>query len=61
MENHQERRYIKRTQKDYTKSFNLQVAQKIEQGRLSTHQACRTYGIQAGQQLFNIKCTSKIN
>ena len=47
MENNQESRYVKRTQKDYTMSFKLQVVQEIEQGSLSTHQACRMYGIQA--------------
>lgn len=47
MENHQESGYVKRTQKDYTMSFKLQVVQEIEQGRLSTHEACRTYGAQA--------------
>ena len=47
MENHQENRYVKRTQKDYTMSFKLQVVQEIERGELSTHLACRKYGIQA--------------
>ncbi|HWS59365.1 MAG TPA: transposase [Flavobacterium sp.] len=47
MENTQESRYVKRTQKDYTMSFKLQIVQEIEQGSLSTHQACRKYGIQA--------------
>ncbi|WP_203226826.1 transposase [Confluentibacter flavum] len=47
MENHQENRYVKRTQKDYTMSFKLQVVQEIEHGKLSTHEACRKYGIQA--------------
>lgn len=47
MENNQESRYVKRTQKDYTMSFKLQIVQEIEQGNLSTHQACRKYGIQA--------------
>jgi transposase-like protein len=47
MENTQEIRYVKRTQKDYTMSFKLQIVQEIEQGSLSTHQACRKYGIQA--------------
>lgn len=47
MENHQENRYIKRTQKDYSMSFKLQVVQEIEQGTLSTHAACKKYGIQA--------------
>jgi len=47
MENHQENRYSKRTQKDYTMSFKLQVVQEIERGELSTQAACRKYGIQA--------------
>jgi transposase len=47
MENTQEIRYVKRTQKDYTMTFKLQIVQEIEQGSLSTHQACRKYGIQA--------------
>ena len=47
MENPQESRYVKRTQKDYSMSFKLQVVQEIEQGELSTHAACRKYGIQA--------------
>lgn len=47
MGNQQENRYVKRTQKDYTMSFKLQVVQEIERGELSTHSACRKYGIQA--------------
>ena len=47
MEKREESRYVKRTQKDYTMSFKLQIVQEIEQGSLSTHQACRKYGIQA--------------
>lgn len=47
MENTQENRYAKRTQKDYSMSFKLQVVQEIERGELSTHAACRRYGIQA--------------
>lgn len=47
METPQETRYVKRTQKDYTMSFKLQVVQEIELGGLSTHAACRKYGIQA--------------
>lgn len=47
MENQEEPRYTKRTQKDYSMSFKLQVVQEIEQGELSTHAACRKYGIQA--------------
>ena len=47
MEKHEESRYVKRTQKDYTMSFKLQVVQEIEQGRISTYEVCRTYGIQS--------------
>ncbi len=47
MEKHEESRYVKRTQKDYTMSFKLKVVQEIEQGSLSTHQACHKYGIQS--------------
>jgi len=39
--------YLKRTQKDYSQSFKLQVVQEIEQGKLSTTGAVRKYGIQA--------------
>ena len=39
--------YIKRTQKDYSVSFKLQVVQEIEQGILTRTQACHKYGIQA--------------
>lgn len=39
--------YQKRTQKDYTLSFKLQVVQEIEKGGLSTTGACSKYGIQA--------------
>jgi transposase-like protein len=47
MEKHEESRYVKRTQKDYTMSFKLQVVQEIEQGRISTYEARRKYGIQS--------------
>lgn len=43
----QETRYVKRTQKDYSMSFKLQVVQEIEKGGLSTYAACRKYGIQS--------------
>lgn len=39
--------YIKRTQKDYSISFKLQVVQEIELGQLSRTEACHKYGIQA--------------
>ncbi len=39
--------YVKRTQKDYSISFKLQVVQEIEFGELSRTEACHKYGIQA--------------
>ncbi|MEN8194858.1 MAG: helix-turn-helix domain-containing protein [Bacteroidota bacterium] len=39
--------YVKRTQKDYSMSFKLQVVQEIEQGKESTTSSMRKYGIQA--------------
>lgn len=47
MEKHEVSRYVKRTQKDYTMSFKLQIVQEIERGELSTHAACGKYGIQS--------------
>ena len=39
--------YVKRTQKDYSISFKLQVVQEIESGQLCRSEACNKYGIQA--------------
>ena len=39
--------YVKRTQKDYTMSFKLQVVSEIERGKLTRSQACHKYGIQS--------------
>ena len=39
--------YVKRTQRDYSMSFKLNVVKEIESGKLSTVGACRKYGIQA--------------
>jgi len=39
--------YIKRSQRDYSMSFKLQLIQDIEQGRLSVRSACKMYGIQS--------------
>ncbi len=47
MENKTQSFYQKRSQKDYSMSFKLQVVQEIERGELSTTGACRKYGIQA--------------
>ena len=38
--------YVKRTQKDYSLSFKLQLVNEIEQGLLTKAQAKVTYGIQ---------------
>ena len=38
--------YVKRTQKDYSMSFKLQVVQEIEQGQLTATAATKRYGIQ---------------
>ena len=47
MEQKKENGYVKRTQKDYSQTFKLQVVGQVERGELSTHQAQRKYGIQA--------------
>lgn len=39
--------YVKRSQKDYSMSFKLEIVREIESGELSTTSACRKYGIQA--------------
>ncbi len=46
MENHQESRYIKRTQKDYSMSLKLQIVQEIERGQLTATEATKKYSIQ---------------
>lgn len=46
MENHEESRYVKRTQKDYSMSFKLQIVQEIERGQLTTTEATKKYNIQ---------------
>jgi transposase len=47
MENHQESRYVKRTQKDYTMSFKLQIVESLEQGKTSISEVRKQYGIQS--------------
>lgn len=47
MEEEEKRSYVKRTQKDYSMSFKLEVVKEIENGSLSTHGALRKYGIQS--------------
>jgi len=40
------REYVRRTQKDYSMSFKLQVVQEVERGEMSVTGATRKYGIQ---------------
>ena len=47
MKAQEEPRYVKRTQKDYSMSFKLQIVQEIEQGKVSISQVRREYGIQS--------------
>lgn len=53
MEKPKKTQYFKRTQKDYSMSFKLQIVQEIEQGNLSTHSVCRKYGIQSRSTVVN--------
>lgn len=53
MKDTQESLYLKRSQRDYSMSFKLQVVQEIERGELSTKGACRKYGIQARSTVVN--------
>jgi transposase len=46
MEKHQQTRYVKRTQKDYSMSFKLQIVQEVEQGHLTATEATKKYGVQ---------------
>ena len=41
-----ENKYVKRSQKDYSMSFKLQIVQEVESGTLSISAAQRKYGIQ---------------
>jgi len=45
--------YVKRTQKDYSLSLKLQIVQSIEQGKISTTQATKKYGIQCRKTVVN--------
>ncbi len=45
--NNPEHSYVKRTQKDYSMSFKLQVVSQIENGELTATQVVNIYGIQS--------------
>jgi len=47
MENIENTRYVKRTQKDYTMSFKLKIVQEIERGKISISDVKIKYGIQS--------------
>jgi len=53
MEKHEETRYVKRTQKDYSMSFKLQIVQEIERGQVTVTEAAKTYGIQNRTTVVN--------
>lgn len=46
MKQESENEYIRRTQKDYSMSFKLQVVGEVESGEISVTGAARKYGIQ---------------
>lgn len=46
MENKRERDYLRRTQKDYSLAFKLQIVDEIEKGYLTYKQSQKKYGIQ---------------
>jgi hypothetical protein len=45
-------RVRKRTQKDYTLAFKLQVVEEVESGLLSQNEAQRKYGIQGNATIL---------
>ncbi len=47
--------YVKRTQKDYSLSFKLQVVREIEQSEFTRTQALSKYGIQSGSTIRDCK------
>ena len=44
--------YVRRSQKDYSMSFKLQVVQEIENGELGIKAATRKYGIQGNRTVI---------
>lgn len=45
--------YVKRTQKDYTLSFKLQLVKEIESGEIDCSSAKKKYGIQSRSTIVN--------
>jgi len=52
MEEKIENKYIKRTQKDYSLSFKLQVVQEIERKEISVNGAQKKYGVQGSHTVI---------
>jgi transposase-like protein len=53
MEKNEVTRYVKRTQKDYSMSFKLQIVQEIERGHLTATTATKKYEIQCRKTVVN--------
>ena len=53
MEENQENRHVKRTQKDYSMSFKLVIVQEIERGEINIGGSLRKYGIQSHGTVLN--------
>ena len=53
MKKEEDSEYVKRSQKDYSYSFKIQVVQEIERGEASTTSAQRKYGIQSRSTVMN--------
>lgn len=53
MQEKEEELYTKRTQRDYSLSFNLQVVTEVESEELSIKGALRKYGIQSHSTVLN--------
>lgn len=51
--NKTDNQYLKRSQKDYSYSFKLQVVGEVERGELSQNQAKKKYGIQGASTVRN--------
>jgi transposase-like protein len=46
MKNKNDSQYVKRTQRDYSYAFKMQIVQEVERGEISLNAAQRKYGIQ---------------
>lgn len=53
MKEQEENQYVKRTQKDYSYAFKLNVVKEIELGELGIEAAIRKYGIQSHSTVKN--------